>query len=705
MKQILQNLGSGETLLAEVPAPGVRAGHVLVATAHSVLSLGTEKMLVQFGRASLLDKARQQPERVQQVLAKIRTDGLLPTVTAVRAKLDQPIAMGYCQAGTVLAVGAGVDDLKPGDRVATNGPHAEVVCVPKHLCAKVPPAVPLAAAAFTPLAAIALQGIRLAAPTLGESVGVIGLGLVGLLAVQLLRAQGVRVIGFDLDPRKADLARSFGAAAHVTTEGGDAVAAGVAFADGRGLDAVLICASTASDEPVRQAARMCRQRGRIVLVGVTGLALDRADFYEKELTFQVSCSYGPGRYDPGYETAGRDYPPGFVRWTEQRNFAAVLELMAGGQLVTAPLTSARFPLEEALAAYGAMLAGGQFGIVLDYPAPAFPAGVARVIELKPTAPRGGEPVLAVIGAGNYAGQVLLPALRATGARLRTLVSAGGATAAHFGRKLGFEQAATDAAAVFADPAVTAVVIATRHDSHAGLVEAALASGKHVFVEKPLCLTAAELQRIEAALAARQAAGAPALLMVGFNRRFAPLVVEMKRRLAGTTGPRALVATVNAGAIPDRHWTKDAETGGGRLLGEGIHFVDLLRHLADSPLTGMRVARAAAGGRPVEDIATVGLEFASGAIGTVHYFANGDRSFPKERIEVFAGGRVLQLDNFRALRGFGWPGFRRTALWRQDKGHAAGLAAFVAALRAGGPAPIPWEEISEVHRAAFSCAEE
>jgi len=704
MKQILQNLGSGETILAEVPAPGVRPGHVLVATAHTMVSLGTEKMLLEFGRASLLDKARQQPERVKQVLAKIRTDGLMPTLEAVRSKLDQPIAMGYCQSGTVLAAGAGVEEFRAGDRVATNGPHAEIVCVPKHLCARVPEGVSLDAAAFTPLAAIALQGIRLAAPTLGESVVVVGLGLVGLLAVQLLRAQGVRVLGLDLDPRKAELARKFGAEAIVPGAGGDPVPAAIAFAGGGGVDAVLICASTPSSDPVRNAARMCRQRGRIVLVGVTGLELNRADFYEKEITFQVSCSYGPGRYDPGYEINGRDYPLGFVRWTEQRNFSAVLELMAAGRLDCRTLTSVRFPFDRALDGYQAMLAGGQLGIVLDYPTTSgTPSPTARIVQLTPTASvkgTGRAPVLAVIGAGNYAGQVLLPALVATGARLRTLVSAGGASAAHFGRKFGFERAATDAAEIFSDSEIDAVVIATRHDSHAALAEAALAAGKHVFVEKPLCLNEAELMRIETLLAK---SSAHPLVMVGFNRRFAPLIVEMRRLLTGTAGPSALIATVNAGALPDKHWAKDSETGGGRLLGEGIHFVDLLRHLAGAPVQAMRVVRATSGGQPVEDVATIMLEFANGAIGTIHYLANGDKSFPKERIEVFAGGGVLQLDNFRTLRGFGWPGLKSRSQWRQDKGHAAGAAAFVTALRDGGPAPIAWAEIAEAHRTLFTLA--
>src|SRR5882672_6803047 len=475
MLQLLQNLGTGETLVADVPAPQSARGALLIATTHSVVSAGTERMLVDFGRASFIDKARQQPEKVRQVLDKVRTDGLFATLDAVRSKLDLPLALGYCNAGVVLEVGAGVDGFAIGDRVVSNGPHAEIVRVPKNLCARIPDGVANEAAAFTVLGAIALQGLRLAAPTLGECFVVTGLGLIGLMAVQLLRAQGCRVLGIDLDPAKLALAARFGAETCDLSRGEDAVARGLAFSAGRGVDGVIVAASTQSNEPIAQAARMSRKRGRIILVGVTGLALNRADFYEKELTFQVSCSYGPGRYDAAYEQQGNDYPPGFVRWTEQRNFEAVLALLAQGRLDAASLVSHRFAVRDATRAYDALVKErSALGIVLEYPglpvanAATGPAPARRVALATPVSPTAGA-VVAVIGAGNYGSRVLIPALKAAGARLDTIVSSTGVTAVHHGRKAGFAQASTDAEAdVMRNERINAVVIATRHDTHARL---------------------------------------------------------------------------------------------------------------------------------------------------------------------------------------------------------------------------------------------
>jgi predicted dehydrogenase/threonine dehydrogenase-like Zn-dependent dehydrogenase len=656
-------------------------------------------MLVDFGNANLIEKARQQPDKVKMVLEKIRTDGLAPTLEAVRNKLDQPLPMGYCNVGRVVEVGKGVEGFAVGDRVASNGRHAEVVSVPVNLCARVPDGVSDEAAAFTVLGAIALQGIRLVGPTLGEAVVVTGLGLIGLVTVQLLRAHGCRVLGLDFDPSRLELARRFGAEVVDLSKGQDPVAVAQVFSRGRGVDAVIITASTRSNEPVHEAALMCRKRGRIVLVGVTGLELSRADFYEKELSFQVSCSYGPGRYDPTYEEKGQDYPVGFVRWTEQRNFEAVLDMLADGRLDVAPLISHRFDITEAEKAY--QVVGGSepsLGILLRYPDP--PAGerdrrLDRTVALPPPAkaPPVDSPRVSVIGAGNYAGAVLLPAFKATGVRLRRIASAAGASSVHLGKKFGFEEATTDTAALISDPAANAVVITTRHDTHADYVCRALAAGKHVFVEKPLCLTLDELARVEAA--ARAAPGQ--LLMVGFNRRFAPQVVKLRQLLAGATGPKSFVMTVNAGAIPASHWTQDREVGGGRLVGEGCHFVDLLRGLAGSPIESWSVAGMTAATR---DTASVTLRFSDGSLGTIHYFANGSKAFPKERLELFASGRVLQLDNFRALRGFGWPGFSSMKLWRQDKGQKACAQAFVDAIRVGGPSPIPLDELLEVSRVSI-----
>ena len=711
MKQILQNLRTGETEMAEVPCPAVPAGHLLIRTTRSLVSAGTERMLVEFGKANLIEKARQQPDKVRMVLDKVRTDGLVPTFEAVRNKLDQPLALGYCNVGRILAVGAGVAGVAVGDRVASNGKHAEVVAVPVNLCAVIPDVVSDDQAAFTVLAAIALQGIRLVQPTLGETIAVTGLGLIGLVTVQILRAHGCRVLGIDVDPARLALARRLGAEGVDLAAGADPVRAAEALTRGHGVDGVVITATTKSSGPVHQAALMCRKRGRIVLVGVTGLELSRADFYEKELTFQVSCSYGPGRYDPTYEQKGLDYPIGFVRWTEKRNFEAVLDMLADSRLDVEPLISHRFAIGEAERAY-AIVGGAEpsLGVLLRYPDQGErPDDTvrARTVALTPPAAEpsvwpvggGGTAVrLGVIGAGNYATGVLIPAFRAAGARLSMIASNGGVSAFHAGRKFGFAATTTDVGAVLADQTVDAVVIATRHDTHAVLVARALAAGKAVFVEKPLALTANELDAIEAASDAARAAGRTPILMVGFNRRFAPHILRMKALLAAQPGPKAMIMTVNAGAIPVGHWTHDHDEGGGRIIGEACHFIDLLRFLADAPITTRNLQAMTA---PTGDTATITLGFADGSTGTVHYFANGTKAFPKERLEVFADGHVLQLDNFRTLRGFGFRGFRKMALWRQDKGQARCAAAFIETVTAGGPAPIPFEEIMEVSRTAVA----
>jgi predicted dehydrogenase/threonine dehydrogenase-like Zn-dependent dehydrogenase len=707
---VFQSLKSGEIQVLDVPNPAPRSGQVLIQTRCTVISVGTERMLVEFAKAGYLRKAQQQPEKVRQVLDKIKADGLLTTMDSVLRKLDEPMMLGYCNAGVVIGVGAGVTGFAVGDRVVSNGRHAEVVSVSANLCAKIPGEIPDEQAAFTVLGSIALQGIRLIQPTLGESVVVMGLGLIGQSAVQLLRANGCRVLGLDFDPSKLQLAKAAGAEVVDLRETPDPVASAMAFTQGRGVDAVLVTASTASSEPMRHAAQMSRKRGRIVLVGVTGLELSRSEFYEKELTFQVSCSYGPGRYDPTYEDQGHDYPLGFVRWTEQRNFEAVLDMLQDGRLNVAPLISHRFPFVEAPQAYAVVTSKEpSLGIVLrhseagDSPdaAAAQLARSARTVALSVgagAASVAGAPGVSVIGAGNYAGAVLIPAFKAAGARLARIASAGGSSSIQVGRRFGFELATTDTEALIADSGAQAIVIATRHDSHAALTLAARAAGKHVFVEKPLCLTLDELDRIEGAFGVP---GSPQL-MVGFNRRFAPQVVKMKQLLAGLAGPKAMTMTINAGAIPATHWVQDRLVGGGRLIGEGCHFIDLLRHLVGAPIVSSSSIVMKDG---TLDSMSITLTFADGSIGTVHYFANGARAVSKERLEVFASGRVLQLDNFRRLTGFGWPGFGSMNLWRQDKGQNACASAFVAAVREGRAAPIPLDELLEVARVTIGLAEQ
>jgi predicted dehydrogenase/threonine dehydrogenase-like Zn-dependent dehydrogenase len=703
LKQILQSLKTGATEVAEVPVPGVGRGQLLIATSCTLVSAGTERMLVEFGKAGWIDKARQQPDKVRMVLDKIKTDGLMPTVEAVFNKLDQPLPLGYCNVGRIAKVGAGETAFAVGDRVISSGKHAEVVSVPFNLCAKVPDSVSDDEAAFTVLGAIALQGIRLVQPTLGETVVVTGLGLVGLMTVQLLLAHGCRVLGLDFDPAKLELAKQFGAEVVDLAAGQDPVAIATAYSRGRGVDAVIVTAATKSSEPMHQAALMCRKRGRIVLVGVTGLELSRDDFFKKELTFQVSASYGPGRYDPNYEEKGQDYPVGFVRWTEQRNFEAVLDMVADGRIDMKPLISHRFQIDEAEKAYE--LVGGSgtsLAILLEYPGIELTQDACTVQFGPPGSPSPpssrGKGGVSFIGSGKYATAVLIPAFKAAGARLRSVASSAGVSGVHAGRKFGFEETTTDTDRLFVDSETNTIVVTTRHDSHARFVKQALQAGKHVFVEKPLCLTLDELASIESSCAVM---ASPPIVMVGFNRRFAPQVHRIKQLLGGVRGPKAFVMTVNAGAIPVDHWTQDKEVGGRRILGEACHFIDLLRFLAGVPITGhQRMAMDSA----TQDTVTLLLSFADGSIGTVHYFANGSKAFPKERLEVFAAGRVLQLDNFRKLTGFGWPGFSKMNLWRQDKGQKACAQAFIDAIQQGLPSPIPAAEIFEVSRVSIEMAQ-
>ncbi len=709
MRQILQSLANGQTELVDVPCPAVGPGQILIQTRVSLVSAGTERMLVEFGKASLLEKARQQPDKVWQVLDKVKTDGLVPTLMAVRSKLDQPIPLGYCNVGTVLEVGAGVGGFEPGDRVASNGPHAEIVCVPKNLCAKIPDRVSDEAAAFTVLGSIGLQGVRLAQPTLGEAFVVSGLGLIGLVTVQLLKAHGCRVLGLDFSPSRLKLAESLGAETF-NLGSGDPVAAATQFSRGRGVDGVIITAATDSDEPMHQAAQMCRRRGRIVLVGVVGLKLARADFYEKELSFQVSCSYGPGRYDSDYEQRGNDYPVGFVRWTEQRNFEAMLDMMADGRVNPDSLITHRFSIDGAVAAYD-LISSKQpsLGVLLEFPQ-SEPVAASSLrqqtvrLQVAPDTQAATDARVAIIGAGNYASQVLIPAFRKNGAKLACVASRNGLTAAYAARKFGFEEATSDLNAVMADETINTIVIATRHDSHASLTCQALEAGKHVFVEKPLALNAADLARVVATYerVSKDRNGQAPIFTVGFNRRFAPQIQRMKSLLNEVQEPKSFIMTVNAGSIPRNHWVHDPVAGGGRVIGEGCHFIDLLRFLCGSPVVAVQATMF---GRDSaveirDDKMSMTLSFADGSFGTIHYLANGHRSISKERLEVFCAGRVIQLDNFRRMTAVGWKNFRRMNLWQQDKGHVGEVKAFLDAIETGKTSPISFEELAEVTQVSF-----
>ena len=652
LKQVLQNLSTGESKLVVAPVPQVRPGCLLIDTTVSLISTGTERMLVDFGRSSFIEKARSQPEKVRQVLDKVSTDGLMATFEAVRSRLGQPMPLGYSNVGIVRESRA--EGFSLGDRVVSNGPHADVVTVTKNLCARIPDGVSDEAAAFTVIASIGLQGIRLAQPTLGESFVVTGAGLIGLLTVQLLRAHGCRVLAIDFDAEKLSLAQKFGADTCNLGADEDPVAAGLAFSRGIGVDGVIVTASTKSREPIAQAARMCRKRGRIVLVGVTGLELDRSDFYEKELTFQVSCSYGPGRYDPTYEERGNDYPIGFVRWTEQRNFEAVLDMLASGALDVEPLISHRVPFEEAPYAYELLTTDkAALGIMLTYEHEVEERHVRSVaLGAQPVEPTG-KVVMGFVGAGNYASRMLIPAFREAGVTLQSISSAGGTNAVIAGRSAGFANATSDTDALISDASINAVAIVTRHNSHARFVAKALHTGKHVFVEKPLALTYDELEDVKVAYS-----DSGKHLMVGFNRRFAPQIQTMKKLLGSVSSAKSFVMVMNAGSIPADHWTQDPHVGGGRIIGEACHYIDLMRFLAGVPIVSVQARRMGDTNTEavVEDKATITLGFEDGSFGSIHYLANGGASFSKERIEVFTAGRTLQLDNFRILRGFFWPGF-------------------------------------------------
>jgi predicted dehydrogenase/NADPH:quinone reductase-like Zn-dependent oxidoreductase len=698
MKQVLQNLRNGQTLVEDVPAPGLGRNSVLIQTRRSLISAGTERMLVEFGKASLLAKARSQPDKVKQVLDKIKTDGVMPTLEAVFNRLDEPLPLGYCNAGVVLEVGPGVTDFKPGDRVISNGPHAEVVAVPQTLCAKIPDDVSDESAAFAVLCSIGLQGVRLAQPTLGEKFVVYGMGLIGLVTVQLLRASGCEVLGVDINEQRLEMARRYGAQTVNVAAGGEPVAAVTAWTGGKGADGVLITASAKTDEIAHKSAEMCRKRGRIVLVGVVGLNLRRSDFYEKELSFQVSCSYGPGRYDDSYEQGGRDYPYAYVRWTEQRNFEAVLGAMAGGQLAVDELITDRFAIADAPAAYEKVSNDpAALGVVLEYPQQVDRAPSVSIPAAKPAQP--GQAVVGVVGAGNFSKVILTPALAKTDARIAYVADLKGDAAQHVAAKFGAAKAVTDYKLIMADPDVSAVVIAVGHNLHARFVIEALEAGKHAFVEKPLAMNEQELADVLAAAGAHR----DRHVMVGFNRRFSPHTVKIRELLAGRSEPLAMNMTVNAGFIPPEHWIQDPVRGGGRIIGEGCHFIDLMVSLCGACVTHVAARQMGPGPATQDDKMSIVLSFADGSVGAVNYFANGPKSYPKEQLEVFSDGRVLKLDNFRLTRGYGFAGFKKLKT-AQDKGHGAELAAFVKRVKEGGEPLIPLEQLANVTRASFAAVE-
>jgi predicted dehydrogenase/threonine dehydrogenase-like Zn-dependent dehydrogenase len=706
VKQILQSARTGEIEVANVPSPRVTPGCVLVKVEASLVSAGTERAVAEFSSKSLFGKARSRPDLVRQVVHKVRRDGILSAANTVRSRLDQPSPLGYSCAGTIVEIGNGIVDLVPGDRVACAGAgfavHAEFASVPRLLVARVPPAdIDFESAAFTTLGAVAIHAIRTAEAKLGEVVAVIGLGLLGQLTVQILCAAGCSVIGVDPVSERAALAVQMGALAATTSED-EFRDLCLRYSYGRGVDSILIAAETPSCGPVNLAAEVARDRGIVVAIGTVGMELQRKPYYEKELDFRISRSYGPGRYDVAFEQKGRDYPIGYVRWSETRNMEAFLQLIADGKLKLTPLISHRFAIDDALSAYNLItgkLKQPHLGVLLTYPHKR--TNDNPRLELLPLPQRlsaAADVRVGLLGAGNFANDVLIPAIKNSGAQLAGLCTATGIRGKSAAQKFGFEFCTTDEGQIFSDRAINTVVIATRHHLHAAQVIRALESGKNVFCEKPVCFNEEELDEIQGVYSRNS----DCRVMVGFNRRFAPFAVSMKKFLSNVGGPFTMMYRVNAGPLPSDHWINDPEEGGGRIVGEICHFVDLLSFMCEStPISVSATGACSSAGQDV--IATI--HFLNDSVGTLIYACNGDRAFSKERLEVFGSGCTAVLEDFRTLElvqhGRKKP-FR--SFFRQDKGHTAEWRAFAECIRSGSPSPISFEEIAASTRATIRIAE-
>ncbi|HEX7999008.1 MAG TPA: bi-domain-containing oxidoreductase [Pyrinomonadaceae bacterium] len=711
MKQVLQNLKTGQMAVADVPMPAVQRGRVLVRTGASLISAGTERMVVDEGRKSLLDKARERPELVKQLLQRARNEGLVNTVNAVLTKLGSSSALGYSAAGIVVSTGEDVTEFRPGMRVACAGvgyaSHAEVLSVPKNLCVRLPEEVSFEAGAFGTLGAIALQGVRLAEPTLGEAVVVIGLGLLGQLTVQLLKANGCRVFGIDLDPQKVALARELGADMAATSSG-DVKRVVMEWSRGRGADAVLITAATSSNQPIELAGEISRLKGRVVAVGLVGMDIPRQLYFKRELTVKISMSYGPGRYDADYEERGHDYPFAYVRWTENRNIEAFLDLVAENRVDVKRLITHRFPIEEGERAYQ-LIAGETrepyLGIILQYDTERELSTHAGADGRRQAAARKSAPQkivrVGMVGAGAYAKAMLLPPLKAAGVEFKTIATASGVSARDIAERYQFERSVGDADEVIGDEDVNLVVIATRHDSHAELARRALLRNRHVFVEKPLALTEEELERVVAA--AEESEGR---LMVGFNRRFSPLARAAKEFFLNRQAPLSISYRVNAGRIPREHWAQDPREGGGRIIGEVCHFVDLMHFLTGALTTRVYAEAIVSRNHEIvdEDSVFITLRFSDGSNGSIAYLAEGDKTLGKERVEIFGEGKSFVLDDYRSATAYRDGRAEQTKLRAQDKGQADEVRAVCDVVLKGAPAPIALDDLARTTRATFCIRE-
>lgn len=648
-------------------------------------------MLVEFGKANYLDKARQQPEKVRQVIDKVKTDGLKPTVNAVFNKLNQPLPLGYCNVGQVIGIGQGVSEFTIGDKVVSNGPHAEIVNVPKNLVAKVPEGISDQEAAFTVIGAIGLQGIRLCNPTLGETIVVVGLGLIGLITAQLLKANGCKVIGFDFDQKKINLANEQGIDAVNLSDGTDPVQYAMSYSNHVGVDGVIITASNKNNDIISQAANMSRKKGRIILVGVIGLNINRSDFYEKELTFQVSCSYGPGRYDEEYELKGNDYPISHVRWTEKRNFEAVLHAIKSKTLNVKPLISEEISLDDVVSTYNNISSSKSIATIIKY---SNNPSVNSSVQVNAKDYNGSKGVLGVIGAGNFTSSTILPSLSKVAAKIKYIASSGGLSSTTLAKKFGVGHSTTDYREILSDKEVDTILVTTRHNSHASLAVEILKAQKHVFVEKPLALNESELDKI-----IKEQKKSEGSVTVGFNRRFSPHTIAIKKALGNDNSAINIIATMNAGFIPKDMWVHDLDIGGGRIIGEACHFMDLSVYLTGSKIKSVCMSSMGVNTDESTDNASILLKFENGSNGVINYFANGSKAYSKERVEIYSQERTAVIDNFRKTKFFGFKGSSNVNT-KQDKGHFNQFKLYHDFITRGGKPIIPFDEIVNVTKVSF-----
>jgi len=701
MKQLLQDLKKGEILLEEVPLPNCGKNEVLIKTEKSLISPGTERMLLEFGRGSYIQKARQQPDKVKMVLNKIKTDGLAPTLETVFTKLGEPMPLGYCNAGIVMEVGSDVNEFKVGDRVISNGSHSEVVVVGKNLVAKIPDNVSFELASFTVISSIALQGIRLFQPTLGEKVVVIGLGLIGQITMELLRANGCEAIGVDIDQEKVELARSNGFTALNPSNGEDPIPFVANDTDEIGVDGVIITAATKSNGPLEQAAEITRKKGRIVAVGAIGMNIPRPPFYEKEIAFYISSSYGPGRYDSKYEEEGIDYPIGFVRWTQNRNFQAILQLFSNGSLNFDYLITHKYKFLEAASAYNEILDNrNALGVLLEYEDLKNIIVDKKINVVSGSSDTSSEVNIGVIGSGNFTKIVVLPILKSSSAKLVGISSAKGVSSAIAGKKFGFEYTTTDYTELLKDTKINTIFITTRHNNHAKLIIESLEAGKNVFVEKPLAINMEQLANVIKVCNRLVSENKMPKLLVGFNRRFSPFAKDIFTKTKGRSSAIAMNMTINAGALPNDLWVHDPKVGGGRIIGEGCHFIDTMSYFSKSDVESV-YSTALNSDKEIaikNDNVILNMKFKDGSIGTLSYLSNGNKSFAKEQMSLFCEGKVFVLDNYKKNKAYGSSDFKK---FSQDKGHRDEMHGFIENIKSSNENLISLESMVNTTLATFA----